>query len=235
MRATRKGIKIEPAKVDNPATRETRLGKQQLSLRKTSGGGSPDRSFPSPSPIRSVSSFSVQVSTVSGATTVSVYLEGRTRQFIIDTRSRLCLIQPGTSRAGVNTTSIAPVGITGGELPLKGEQFIDLTIGGKVFRHRFGVCVLLTKADGLLGTDFLSTQSARLDLANLKLEVGNATQNYRCRVSNGGSAFAIFPARILQADRNASLPQERESTPPRDTRRALVDKIYREYSISPAG
>jgi hypothetical protein len=117
----------------------------------------------------------------------------------------MCLIQSGTSRAGVNNTSIAPVGITGDELPLKGEHFIDLTPGGKVFRHGFGVCVLPTKADGILGTDFLSTHRARLDLANLKLEVGNLPQTDHCSVSSGDSAFTIFPARIRQADRNSSL------------------------------
>jgi hypothetical protein len=88
------------------------------------GGGSPDRSFPSASPSSSVSTFSAQVSTDSGAPTVSVYLEGRTRRFLIDTGSSICLIQPGTSRAEVLKTSVAPVGITGEELPLKGEQRI---------------------------------------------------------------------------------------------------------------
>jgi hypothetical protein len=73
------------------------------------------------------------VSTVSGAPNVSVYLEGRSREFIIDTESSMCLIQPGTSRVEVNKTNKAPVGITGDELPLKGEQFIELTLGGKVF------------------------------------------------------------------------------------------------------
>jgi hypothetical protein len=66
----------------------------------------------------------------------------------------MCLIQPGTSHAEVKVTDIAPVGITGDELPLKGEQLIEFTLGGKVFRHRFAVCVLPTKADGLLETDF---------------------------------------------------------------------------------
>jgi hypothetical protein len=150
---------------------------------------------------------------VSGAPTVSVYLEGRTRQFIIDTGSSMCLIQPGTSQAEVNKTNISLVGITGDELPLKGEQFNELTLGGKVFRHRFGVCVLPTKADGILGTDFVSTHRARLDLTNLKLEVGNSPQTDHCGVSNGGRSFTIFPARIRQASRNASLPQERECTP----------------------
>jgi hypothetical protein len=65
MRAT--GKRIEPAKLDNSATRETTLGRRRLSLRKTGGGGSPNRSFPSACPISSVSTFSVQVSTDSGA------------------------------------------------------------------------------------------------------------------------------------------------------------------------
>jgi hypothetical protein len=58
---------------------------------------------------------------------------------MIDTGSSMCLIQPGTSYAKVKATNIAPLGITGDELTLKGEQLTELTLGGKVFRHRFGV------------------------------------------------------------------------------------------------
>jgi hypothetical protein len=45
----------------------------------------------------------------------------------------MCLIQPETSRAEVLKTSVAPVGITGDELPLKGEQRIEFTLGARFF------------------------------------------------------------------------------------------------------
>jgi hypothetical protein len=73
------------------------------------------------------------VSTLIGAPNVSVYLQGKTRQFILDTGSSMCLIQPGTSRVVVNKINKAPVGITVDELTLKGDHFVELTLGAKFF------------------------------------------------------------------------------------------------------
>jgi hypothetical protein len=86
------------------------------------------------------------------------------------------------------------------------------------------VCVLPSKADGILGTEFLSTHRSRLAFANLKLEVGNSPQTDHCGVRSGGSGFTIFPARVRQASRNASLPQERESTPKEESRQKRSGK-----------
>jgi hypothetical protein len=62
----------------------------------------------------------------------------------------MCIIQPGVSRDMFRATNIAPVGITGDALPLKGQQTIQFCLGNKEFRQRFGVCILPTEADGLL-------------------------------------------------------------------------------------
>jgi hypothetical protein len=106
-----------------------------------------------------------------GAPKVTILLEGVVRRFVIDTGSTISLIQPGISRAKVAKTDIAPIASTGKVLPLQGEQEIECTIAGKVVRQRVGVCALPTEAEGLLGTDFMKANDARVDVANHRLEL----------------------------------------------------------------
>jgi hypothetical protein len=93
----------------------------------------------------------------------------------------------------------------GDELPLKFHKFSDLTLGDKAFHYRFGVCEIPTKADDLLGTDFLAEHEARLDLTNRKQEVRQSSRNRYCFTRSGDVAFKIFPARVSQAGWNAQL------------------------------
>jgi hypothetical protein len=75
------------------------------------------------------------------------------------------------SASKIQATGTNPFGITGDALPLQSEQLIQFTLGNKTYRQRFGLCVLPTEADGLVGTDFLSANGARLDLSNQTLEL----------------------------------------------------------------
>jgi hypothetical protein len=111
----------------------------------------------------------------------------------------MSLIQPGISHAKITVTNIVPVGITGDELPLKLEKFSDLTLGEKAFHYRFGVWEIPTKADDLLGTDFLAEHEARFDFANRKQEVRQSSRNRYFFTRSGDVAFKIFPARVSQA------------------------------------
>jgi hypothetical protein len=129
-------------------------------------------------------------------------LEGVVRRFVIDTGSTISLIQPGISRAKVAKTDIAPIGITGKVLPLQGEQEIEFTIAGKAVRQRVGVCALPTEAEGLLGTDFMKANDARVDVANHRLELDVPSLSSPGAESKGAEAFIIFPARAEQAGRS---------------------------------
>jgi hypothetical protein len=51
------------------------------------------------------------------------------RRFIADTGWSISLIEPGDSRSIVSATSVSPVGITGDELPIKGEEVIEFSLG----------------------------------------------------------------------------------------------------------
>jgi hypothetical protein len=113
---------------------------------------------------------------------VEVTLQGKPRRLLLDTGSSLCLIQPGVSASTIQATGTNPVGITGDALPLQVEQCIQFTLGNKIYRQIFGVCVLPTKADGLVGTDFLSANSDRLDWSNQTLELRSVSlTNRNCK------------------------------------------------------
>jgi hypothetical protein len=75
------------------------------------------------------------------------------------------------SASKIQATGTSPVGFTGEALPLQGEQLIEFTLGNKTYRQRFGVCVLPTEEDGLVSTDFLSANGARLDSSNQTFEL----------------------------------------------------------------
>jgi len=79
---------------------------------------------------------------------------GRPRTVLVDTGSSISLIQPGVSTTEITHASVTPFGITGDELPVKGEQRVIITINGETYTHMFCVCELATEADVIIGTDF---------------------------------------------------------------------------------
>jgi hypothetical protein len=67
-----------------------------------------------------------------------------------------------------------PFGVTGDELPVKGEQMVTFTVGGETYNHEFCVCKLATDADAILGMDFLRKMDAHLDFEREKLRLKRA-------------------------------------------------------------
>jgi len=83
---------------------------------------------------------------------------------IVDTGSSIYLIQPGVCSSEVKPTSLAPFGVMGNELEIKGIQEVEFQLEDRKFRHGFCVCSLPTDADGIIGMDFLSERNADLNL-----------------------------------------------------------------------
>jgi hypothetical protein len=127
-----------------------------------------------------VGTFSVPLSMATRTPTVLVEVDGIDRQFIIDTGATASLIQPGISQGKITATNIAIIGIADYISPPQGKQFVDFTLGGKVFHHPFYVGALGTGDVGILGTDFLVSHEARVDLANLKLGLRQSPRTDRC-------------------------------------------------------
>jgi hypothetical protein len=162
----------------------------------------------------------VILSTDKGTPTVQAQLDGTQRRVIVDTGSSISLIQPGVSCSLVKETSILPIGITGNELPLRGEQMLGFCLDNRAFYHRFGVCTLPTEADDLLGTDFLAAINARIGFANQRLEVNPSPQYSQSPVHRPFSncigeterpvALTVFPARDGQVSRNVKSTDSRE-------------------------
>jgi len=76
------------------------------------------------------------------------------KRLIIDTGSKVSILQPGVSRRDVRVTVMKPYGVTGEALDIKGQQLVSFVLGRRKFTHTFLVCPLPTDKDGLFGTDF---------------------------------------------------------------------------------
>jgi hypothetical protein len=78
------------------------------------------------------------------------------------------LVLPGISSEKITRAEVAPYGVTGDELNIRGEQNLKFNIDGQVYRHTFCVCALSTDAGAIVGTDFLSKVNAKIDLQEQK-------------------------------------------------------------------
>ena len=117
---------------------------------------------------------------------------------IIDTGSSVSLIQPGLSSARLTKAKVTPYGVTGEELQIRGEQPVCFNIDGQTYRHEFNVCSLSTDADAIIGTDFLYTVNARLDLETRKMwltkstDVRHASSEWRLGGTRGTADPAVL-------------------------------------------
>ena len=105
-----------------------------------------------------------QLDYLNGAPVVRSIIEGRPRVILVDTGSSISLIQPGVSASKLNQAVVTPLGVTGDELQVKGDQRVTFTVNGEEFVHVSCVCTIATEADAILGMDFLRKAEACLIL-----------------------------------------------------------------------
>jgi transposase InsO family protein len=133
---------------------------------------------------------------------IEVSIDNEPRKFLVDTGSSVCLIQPNVSSVKIQASAIAPIGITGDSLPLLGEQLIEFRLDKRQFRQKFGVCVLPTTCDGILGTNFLIANEATIDLKNQRLLVSQTGRGAGSEIY-ADVAYTLFPAGDGQDGRSA--------------------------------
>jgi hypothetical protein len=92
-----------------------------------------------------------------GPPAISMEIEGGAKRLVIDTGSRVSLLQPDVWRSYMGITAIKPYGVTGENLDIQGQQCVSFVLGGKTFKHTFFMCRNPTQTDGLLGADFLDS------------------------------------------------------------------------------
>jgi hypothetical protein len=98
-----------------------------------------------------------------GVPRVFTDIQGAQRTLIVDSGSIISILQPGVAQGVVNHTSHRPYGATGKTLPVQGEQKVSFHLNNIMYRHKFLICDLPSKASGLLGIDFLLAVKAELD------------------------------------------------------------------------
>ena len=80
------------------------------------------------------------------------------RRLIVDSGSKVSILQPAVSRRDLRDSSLNPFGVTGKTLDVKGRQLVSFKLGGQKYEHMFLVCPLPTEA----GTDFLKRTGAEI-------------------------------------------------------------------------
>jgi hypothetical protein len=145
---------------------------------------------------------------IRGAPTICVDMAGAARTFIVDTGSSVSFIQPGVSSSGTSDANVSPIGVTGANLGIEGEQEVEFSFRDWIFRHTFYVCSLPTDADGLVGMNLLMKMNARLDIENLIFEIKQDSypkRRFLDKISgrNNHVAFTVFPPRDDQSENRA--------------------------------
>lgn len=101
---------------------------------------------------------------------VIVNVEGRPVQLIVDTGATVSVLKPGVSNSKLQETEVAAKGVTGHRLLTEGSQEVPLEfLNGECIRHRFMICPLSVKQDGILGLDFLCANEINVDIVNREL------------------------------------------------------------------
>ena len=76
---------------------------------------------------------------------------------ILDTGSKVSIIQPGVSRSDLRVSTKGPYGVTVDSPNTKGQQAVSFMLNGYEFKHTFLVRSLLTDVPALVGTDFMES------------------------------------------------------------------------------
>jgi len=98
-----------------------------------------------------------------GTPSITLEIEGKWQRLIVDTGSKVSILQPGVSRRDLMDNSLRPFGVNGESLDVKDQQLVSFTLGERKFDHMFLVCPLPTEAAGLIGTDFLEKTGAKIN------------------------------------------------------------------------
>ena len=106
-----------------------------------------------------------------GTLTVAVKIQGVEGILLVDSGSSCSLLQLGVAEVPLGSTTSEPLGVTGDNLDIVGEQQVLFQMGTVTFNHSLLVCKLPTSAGGIIGLNFLTLRQTRLDLGSLSLRV----------------------------------------------------------------
>jgi hypothetical protein len=150
-----------------------------------------------------------------GSPSITLEIEGRARQLVIDTGSTVSILQPSVSSRVMMETPLKPFGVTGDALKIIGQQRVSFVLKGREFEHTFVVCPLPTRVAGILGMDFLESAKAEINLGCRVMALPATTEAPRvCGVSREErAALTVF----MEGKAEPSLPPERRE-------QLLVDK-----------
>jgi len=110
---------------------------------------------------------------------LTIEIGGEVFLFMVDTGAMVSLIQPGISKAQVQSCGVQARGVTGTQLKVLGEQKIEFVIRSKdyymTFVHTFIVSPMNRCSSGILGMDFLQQVGAEISLTTQSLNIGRCS------------------------------------------------------------
>ena len=105
---------------------------------------------------------------------VTVNIDNELKEFIVDTGATVSVVKPGVSRSKLLSAEVAATWVTGHELEIEGSQVFTLEFDNReLYEHRFTVCPMEIKQDGILGLDFLTKYKINVDIVNRVLLTQN--------------------------------------------------------------
>jgi hypothetical protein len=122
---------------------------------------------------------------------VQVTIAGAQNLFTVDTGSCVTSIQPGVSPNGIRTANVTPIGVTGDELEVTGEEQVEFRCNNCSYTYQFYVFSLPTEADGIFGMDFRAAVNKKVDFQKRGLRLLKSVNldtvpaNRKARGANG--------------------------------------------------
>jgi hypothetical protein len=104
-----------------------------------------------------------------GPPSVSVEIKGRAKRLIIDTVSKVSILQAGLSNSEIWDSPLKAFGVTGEDLGMQRQKLVTLGLGYKEIENTFVVSPLPTEAAGFLGMNSLERARGRISLETVKM------------------------------------------------------------------
>ena len=146
---------------------------------------------------------------------LTIEIGGEEFVFMVDTGAMVLLIQPGVSKAQVQSCDVKARDVTGMKLEILGEQEVEFIVRDRdyylTFKHTFIVSPLKHCSSGILGMDFLQQVGAEISLTTQSLNIGRYTFPLKGRECGVSKVWRLITA---EPEETSGLDQEEGESEP---------------------
>ena len=119
---------VSPNTPSQEAKRQPKGRRNDRAVIERTGNGSRSNCFHTAGPKNDADYFTVRVELISGAPTIQALISSFHREFIVDTGTRVSLIQPRVNLSGVSPNNISPFEVTANQLVKRGTREVKFQL-----------------------------------------------------------------------------------------------------------